>query len=89
MWEKAGFSGYLNQTSWPTYDEAKTVDNEDEMVLQVNGKIKDKIVVSTDISKEELEKTALENEAVKELTAGKTVVKIITVPKKLVNIVVK
>ncbi len=89
MWEKAGFSGYLNQTSWPTYDEAKTVDNEVEMVLQVNGKIKDKIVVSTDISKEELEKTALENEAVKELTAGKTVVKIITVPKKLVNIVVK
>ncbi len=89
MWEKAGFSGYLNQTSWPTYDEAKTVDNEVEMVLQVNGKIKDKIVVSTDISKEELEKTALENEAVKKLTAGKTVVKIITVPKKLVNIVVK
>ena len=89
MWEKAGFSGYLNQTSWPTYDEAKTVDNEVEMVLQVNGKIKDKIVVSTDISKEELEKTALENEAVKDLTAGKTVVKIITVPKKLVNIVVK
>ena len=89
MWEKAGFSGYLNQTSWPTYDEAKTVDNEVEMVLQVNGKIKDKIVVSTDISKEELEKTALENEVVKELTAGKTVVKIITVPKKLVNIVVK
>ena len=89
MWEKAGFSGYLNQTSWSTYDEAKTVDNEVEMVLQVNGKIKDKIVVSTDISKEELEKTALENEAVKELTAGKTVVKIITVPKKLVNIVVK
>lgn len=89
MWEKAGFSGYINQTSWPTYDEAKTVDNEVEMVLQVNGKIKDKIVVSTDISKEELEKTALENEAVKELTAGKTVVKIITVPKKLVNIVVK
>lgn len=89
MWEKAGFSGYLNQTSWPTYDEAKTVDNEVEMVLQVNGKIKDKIVVSTDISKEELEKTALENEAVRELTAGKTVVKIITVPKKLVNIVVK
>ena len=89
MWEKAGFEGQLNQAKWPTYDEAKTVDSEAEMVLQINGKIKDKIVVSVDASKEELEKAALENEIVKELTAGKTIVKIIVVPKKLVNIVVK
>ncbi len=89
MWEIAGFEGQLNQTKWPEYDEAKTVDNEIEIVLQVNGKIKDKAVVSADASKEELEKIALENESVKEAVNGKTVVKVIVVPKKLVNIVVK
>ena len=89
MWVVSGFEGQLNQAKWPTYDEAKTVDNEVEMVLQINGKIKDKIVVAADLSKEDLEKAALDNEIVKELTAGKTVVKVIVVPKKLVNIVVK
>lgn len=89
MWEQMGFEGELNATKWPEYDEAKTVDNEVEIVLQVNGKIKDKAVVSVDLSKDELEKIALENSFVKEATSGKNVVKIITVPKKLVNIVVK
>ncbi len=89
MWEIMGFEGQLNQTKWPLYDEAKTVDNEIEIVLQVNGKIKDKAVVSADSSKEDLEKIALDNANVKDAVSGKTVVKVIVVPKKLVNIVVK
>ena len=89
MWEIMGFEGQLNQTKWPEYDEAKTVDNEIEIVLQVNGKIKDKAVVAADASKEDLEKIALDNQNVKDAVSGKTVVKVIVVPKKLVNIVVK
>jgi leucyl-tRNA synthetase len=59
------------------------------MVVQINGKVKDKIEVDAEISKEEMENQALASEKVKELTAGKTIVKVIVVPGKLVNIVVK
>ncbi len=89
MWEMAGFDGYLNETAWPKYDESKTVDATVEIVAQINGKVKDKILISADLSREEMEKAALENEKIKELTAGKTIVKVICVPGKLVNIVVK
>ena len=89
MWEQLGFEGELNKTKWPLYDEGKTVDNEVEIVLQINGKIKDKLVVGADLTKEELEKLALENNIIKEATTGKTIVKIIVVPKKLINVVIK
>jgi len=79
----------LSEGSWVSYDEALCLDATVEIVVQINGKIKDKIVVPADISKDDLEKSALENDVVKELIAGKTVVKVIVVPKKLVNIVVK
>ena len=59
------------------------------MVVQINGKVKDKIEVDSEISKEEMEKQALSSDKIKELTAGKTIVKVIVVPAKLVNIVVK
>lgn len=88
MWEQLGFEGELNQTTWPVYDESKTVDNEVEIVLQINGKIKDKLVVGADLTKEELEKIALDNEIIKEATEGKKIVKIIVVPKKLINVVI-
>ena len=58
------------------------------LVVQINGKIKDKIEIDSETSKEELEKIALESEKIKELTAGKKIVKVIVVPGKLVNIVV-
>ncbi len=89
MWEKAGFSGKLNETEWPTYDEAKTVDDEIEIVAQINGKVKSKIMIKADITKEEMEKTVLEKDEVKALIEGKTIVKVICVPGKLVNIVVR
>ena len=63
--------------------------DEVEIVLQINGKVRDKLTVPADIELQEMEKLALAQPKVVELTAGKTVVKVICVPKKLVNIVVK
>ena len=89
LWEKYGDTPLLATTKWPDFDKSKTVDDEVEIVVQVNGKIKDKITVSKDIPKEDLEKTALEAEKVRQFIEGKTVIKVISVPGKLVNIVVK
>ena len=89
MWVNAGFEGFLNETTWPSYDEEKTVDDTVEIVVQINGKVKDKIMISADLSKDEMEKSALENDKIKELVGDKEIVKVICVPKKLVNIVVK
>ena len=83
------FGEILNEQSWPKYDEAKTVDDEITIVIQINGKLKDKLQVPAAISREELEKLALENERVKALTEGKNIVKVIVVPGKLINLVVK
>ena len=74
---------------WPTFDIDKTKDDSYEMVVQVNGKVRGKLEVSMDTSKEEMEQLALDLENVKAHIDGKTIVKIIVVPKKLVNIVVK
>ncbi len=89
MWELNGFDGMLNQAEWPTYDEAKTIDSEIEIVVQINGKTRDKMNISLDMPKDEIEKAAMELETIKSNIEGKTVVKVINVPGKLVNIVVK
>ena len=89
MWQNAGFEGYLHETTWPQFDEAKTIDDTVEIVAQINGKVKDKIEISTSLSREEMEEAALANEKIQALISGKTVVKVICVPGKLVNIVVK
>ena len=89
LWEKFGGEGFLSLSKWPEFDPAKTVDDEIEIVVQINGKIKDKILVPADMAKEDVEKTAMEAEKAKEAIEGKTVVKVICVPGKLVNIVVK
>jgi leucyl-tRNA synthetase len=73
---------------WPTYDEEKTKNDEITIVFQVNGKIRDKVNVVSDISKDEIEKIALENEKVNNFIGGKPIIKIIYVPGKLVNIVI-
>lgn len=78
----------LTYAAWPTYDESKLVSDTIEVVIQVNGKLRAKMHVSRDASKEELEAEALGNERVQEFTEGKTVRKVIVVPGKLVNIVV-
>jgi leucyl-tRNA synthetase len=79
----------LCETNWPLYDESKTIDDNYEMIVQVNGKVRGKITVSIDTSKEEMEKLSKEIDNVKKHIEGKEIIKIVTVPKKLVNIVVK
>ena len=74
---------------WPEYDEEKTVDDEVEIVVQINGKIRDKMTVPSDIDKAGLEKIALSSEKIKTISDGKTIVKVIAIPGRLVNIVVK
>lgn len=89
LWEMLGNKDQLTLHAWPTYDESKLVEDEIEVVIQINGKIKEKMMIAKDASKEVQEAAALELEKIKEAMAGKTVVKMITVPGKLVNIVVK
>lgn len=79
----------LCNSNWPKYDETKIVDATYEMVVQVNGKVRGKIEVSTDTSKEDMETLAKKMDNVKTHIDGKEIVKVIVVPKKLVNIVVK
>lgn len=89
LWEVLGFEGMLNETSWPTFEEKYLVDDEVEIVLQINGKVRDKLVVSATSTKEEMEAIAMASERVQTLIDGKQIVKVICVPKRLVNIVVK
>lgn len=89
LWEKYGNGGLLSLHPWPKYDEAKTVDDEVEIVVQINGKIKDKMMVPAGLDRDSLTSAATENEKIKALTEGKNIVKVIAVPGKLVNIVVK
>ncbi|MFL6562421.1 MAG: leucine--tRNA ligase, partial [Bacillus sp. (in: firmicutes)] len=77
----------ITYEAWPAYDEAKLVDEEVEIVIQVNGKVKTKLMVPTDARKESLEGIAMEDAQIKEQIEGKTIRKVITVPGKLVNIV--
>ncbi len=74
---------------WPTYDESKLVESEVEIVVQIKGKVKARLTVAKDLAQAELEKVALADEKVQAEIAGQTVVKVITVVNKLVNIVVK
>src|SRR5699024_10423383 len=87
LWERLGNGNTLTYETWPTYDEAKLVEDEIEVVLQVMGKVRSKINVPRDISKEKLEEAALKDETIQEWIEGKTVRKVIVVPGKLVNIV--
>ncbi|MDE3839970.1 leucine--tRNA ligase [Bacillus methanolicus] len=87
LWEKLGHSGTIAYEAWPAYDEAKLVDDEIEIVVQVNGKVKAKLFVPADATKETLEQIAMDDDKIKEQIDGKTVRKVIAVPGKLVNIV--
>ncbi len=89
LWEKYGNGGFLSISKWPEYDEALTVDSEVEIVVQINGKIRDKMMIAADLDRAGIEKLVTESDTVKKLVDGKTVVKTIVVPGKLVNIVVK
>ena len=87
LWSKLGHEGTLPMQSGHHMMNQSLSDNEIEIVLQVNGKVRAKLTVPRDISKDELEKIALQDEKVQEFIEGKTVRKVIAVPGKLVNIV--
>ncbi|QQE73123.1 leucine--tRNA ligase [Brevibacillus composti] len=89
LWEKLGHTDTIAYEPWPEYDETKLVDDEVEIVLQINGKNREKMMIAADATKEQMEEMAASNETIKELIDGKTIVKVIAVPGKLVNIVVR
>ena len=89
LWYNLFGEGSVHQQQWPKYEEEATKLAEIEIVLQINGKVRDRITLPADIDKTAMEAAVKELPRAKELTEGKTIVKVICVPKKLVNIVVK
>ena len=89
LWSQFGISDTIAYQPWPKYDPAALVENEVEMILQVNGKVRAKVKMAKDTPKEEAEKQALANEHVQKFTAGKDIKTVIVVPNKIVNIVAK
>ena len=90
IWEVVfGNNQSLANSSWPVYDETKIVDETFTMIVQVNGKVRGKIEVASSTTEDEMKALALDIENVKNFTTGKEIVKVVVVPKKLVNIVVK
>ncbi len=89
LWRELGYGNDVLDADWPVVDEAALKRDSIEMVVQVNGKMRGKIQVATNAAKDVVEATALADENVQRFTEGKDVVKVIVVPGKLVNIVVK
>ena len=89
IWEAQGFAGMLNQQNWPEYDPAKCVDATVEIAVQISGKIKARINVPADVDKQQLLELAKQDSIIHSILEGKTIVKEIVVPGKLVNIVAK
>ncbi len=89
MWENMGFGGQVSAQSWPEYDESKTVADTVEMAVQVGGKLRGTIQVALDSDQETVVATAKENEKVARFVEGMEIVKVIHVPNKLVNLIVK
>ena len=89
LWTKLGHVGTISYQPWPTYDESKLVETTVEIVVQINGKVRQHLEVAKDANKEDLEKVALADERIQAELAGKNIVRVIAVPGRLVNIVVK
>lgn len=89
LWSELGYSDSIHQQAWPQVDEAALVQDEVTVVLQVNGKLRDRIKVPAEISAQELEQIVRNLPKLSDWTQGKQIVKVITVPGKLVNVVVK
>jgi len=89
LWEMIGEEGQLMNVGWPKYEDDALVVNEVEIVVQINGKIRGKLNISPELTVPQMQELVSTNEEIKELIGDKTVVKVIAVPKKLINIVVK
>ncbi len=89
MWEIAGFEGELTYTQWPVYDESKTVASEVEIAVQVLGKLKSRVVIPADAGEEEVVAIVQKDEKAVAAIDGKTIVKVIYVKGKLINLIVR
>lgn len=89
LWYMLGHDNTITYEKWPEYDDTKTKEDDIEIAIQVNGKVRDTIKVSKEISKEDLEKEALSKDIIKKWIENKEIVKIITIPGRIVNIVIK
>lgn len=89
LWSVLGNKTSIHDAKWPKYDSKALVKEEIEIVIQVNGKVRDRSKVNKNTSKDELEEIALNNDKVKSFIDGKKIIKVICVPGKLVNIVAK
>lgn len=89
LWTAMGGEGSVHGQPWPEYDEKALVKDEVEVVLQINGKVRDKITVPREISQPELESLVMASERIQRFIEGREIVKIVLIPQKLVNIVVK
>ena len=89
LWESIGENGSVCNAQWPTWDEANLAENEVQLTISFNGKARFQMTFPTDASKEDIEKAAVNDERSLKYTEGKTIVKVIVVPKKIVNIVLK
>ncbi len=89
LWSQFGESDTITYQPWPTYDPKALVEDEVEMIVQVNGKVRAKIKMAKDTDRDEAQQLALANEHVKKFTDGKDIKKVIVVPNKIVNIVAK
>ena len=89
LWKMLGQSSLLLDQAWPKVDESALVKDSLQIIVQVNGKLRSRIEVPASADKNAIEQAAVEDENVKRFTEGKQVVKVIVVPGKLVNIVVK
>ena len=89
LWEAIGEKNSVCDAQWPTWDEANLTENEVQLTISFNGKARFQMTFPTDASKEDIEKAAVNDERSLKYTEGKTIVKVIVVPKKIVNIVYK
>jgi leucyl-tRNA synthetase len=87
LWQQLKSPGDITSQTWPNYDESFLVEDEIEIVLQVNGKVRDRIKAPLDATSEQLEAAARANEKVRNAVGSQTIRKVVVVPKKLVNIV--
>ena len=89
LWSILGNKTKITDNQWPVWDESKTIDDVIEVAVQINGKVKGKVVVSATITEEEIKAIAFEDEKLHGLFAGKTIVKVIYVPGRILNIVIR
>lgn len=89
LWEELGFEGMVYETTWPVWDEAKTIDNVVEIAVQINGKVKGQMVIAVDATADQLKEQFRNDTRLVDLLEGKTIVKEIYVPGRIYNIVVK